>query len=74
MSISAAESATSIECVHMTSCPPYWRSKLILWELNSFFNANTIFFSINKYDSLSYVRTHTIILLKAKLLAIMATV
>ena len=23
--------------------PPYWRSKLILWELNSFFNANTIF-------------------------------
>ena len=42
--------------------PPYWRSKLILLELNSFVMQILSFVSINKYDSWSHVRTHSIVL------------
>ena len=51
----------------MMSRPPCWRSetitsrsKLILWELNSFLMQILSFVSINKYDSWSHVRTHSI--------------
>ena len=54
----------SIECVHLTSRRPCWRSTPVFWELNSVFMQNLPFVSNNQYGRWSRERTHSIMKLK----------